>query len=115
RGGIPRPAPPRASSPGAIAFRHRSTSRPERTNRVPISLSGAMCALRRVGMGQGAAKGALAASRSRRAWGERDVMELELHQLDLRYQELRTRQPTRERRLVASLAEIGQQTPIAVV
>lgn len=42
-------------------------------------------------------------------------MELELHQLDLRYEEIRTRQPGRERRLLASLAELGQQTPIVVV
>lgn len=42
-------------------------------------------------------------------------MELELHQLDLRYEEIRTRQPGRERRLLASLAELGQQTPIVVI
>ena len=42
-------------------------------------------------------------------------MELELHQLDLRYQSLRCRAPERERRLLASLAEHGQQTPIVVV
>jgi ParB/RepB/Spo0J family partition protein len=42
-------------------------------------------------------------------------MELEFHQLDLRYDGLRVRQPARERRLLASLAEIGQQMPIVVV
>ncbi len=42
-------------------------------------------------------------------------MDLELHQLDLRYEELRTRHPARERRLLASLAEVGQQVPIVVV
>jgi ParB family chromosome partitioning protein len=42
-------------------------------------------------------------------------MELEFHQLDLRYQHLRVRQPARERRLLASLAEVGQQMPIVVV
>ena len=42
-------------------------------------------------------------------------MELEFHQLDLRYEGLRVRQPARERRLLASLAEAGQQIPIVVV
>jgi ParB family chromosome partitioning protein len=42
-------------------------------------------------------------------------MELELHQLDLRYERLRVRQPARERRLLASLADTGQQMPIVVV
>lgn len=42
-------------------------------------------------------------------------MELELHQLELRYTRLRKRQPAQERHLVASLAELGQQLPIVVV
>lgn len=42
-------------------------------------------------------------------------MELELHQLDRRYEPLRTRNARRERRLLASLAEVGQQAPIIVV
>jgi ParB/RepB/Spo0J family partition protein len=42
-------------------------------------------------------------------------MELEFHQLDLRYEGLRVRRPERERRLIASLAEHGQQGPIVVV
>ena len=42
-------------------------------------------------------------------------MELELHQLDLRYEGLRRRSPLRERQLLASLAEFGQQLPIVVV
>lgn len=42
-------------------------------------------------------------------------MELEIHQLDLRYQDLRRRDPKRERHLLASLAESGQQLPIVVV
>lgn len=42
-------------------------------------------------------------------------MELEIHQLDVRYERLRVRQPTRERRLLASLADVGQQMPIVVV
>lgn len=42
-------------------------------------------------------------------------MDLELHQLELRYQQLRTRDPRRERQLTASLAEVGQLMPIVVV
>lgn len=42
-------------------------------------------------------------------------MELELHQLELRYEALRKRAPVAERQLVASLVEIGQQLPIVVV
>lgn len=42
-------------------------------------------------------------------------MELEFHQLDRRYESLRVRQPERERRLLASLADHGQQTPVVVV
>lgn len=42
-------------------------------------------------------------------------MELELHQLVLRYERLRKRHPRAERSLLASLAEIGQQTPVVVV
>jgi ParB family chromosome partitioning protein len=42
-------------------------------------------------------------------------VELEFHQLDLRYEGLRVRHPARERRLLASLADAGQQTPIVVV
>jgi ParB family chromosome partitioning protein len=42
-------------------------------------------------------------------------MQLEFHQLDRRWEHLRVRQPHRQRRLMASLAESGQQTPIIVV
>jgi ParB family transcriptional regulator, chromosome partitioning protein len=42
-------------------------------------------------------------------------MDLEFHLLDLRYEDLRSRSPGRERRLLSSLAELGQQTPIVVV
>ena len=42
-------------------------------------------------------------------------MELEFHQLDLRYEELRVRRLEREKRLLASLAERGQQVPIVVI
>src|SRR5437870_7657943 len=42
-------------------------------------------------------------------------MKLEFHQLDRRYEHLRTRRPEQQRRLLASLAASGQQTPIVVV
>jgi ParB family chromosome partitioning protein len=42
-------------------------------------------------------------------------MQLEFHQLDRRWNHLRVRHPVRQRRLLASLAEVGQQTPIVVV
>jgi ParB family transcriptional regulator, chromosome partitioning protein len=42
-------------------------------------------------------------------------MRLEFHQLDRPWEHLRVRHPVRQRRLLASLAESGQQTPIVVV
>jgi len=42
-------------------------------------------------------------------------MQLEFHQLDRRWEHLRAQHPARQRRLLASLAEVGQQTPIVVV
>jgi ParB family chromosome partitioning protein len=42
-------------------------------------------------------------------------MQLEFHQLDRRWEQLRVRPPHLQRRLLASLAESGQQTPIVVV
>ena len=42
-------------------------------------------------------------------------MQLEFHQLDQRWEHLRVRQPHLQRRLLASLACAGQQTPIIVV
>jgi len=42
-------------------------------------------------------------------------MQLEFHQLELRWDHLRVRHPARQRRLLASLAESGQQAPIVVV
>src|SRR5881628_236955 len=41
-------------------------------------------------------------------------MQVEFHQLDRRWEHLRVRRPARQRRLLASLAEAGQQTPIVV-
>jgi ParB family transcriptional regulator, chromosome partitioning protein len=42
-------------------------------------------------------------------------MQLEFHQLDRRWEHLRVHHPARQRRLLASLAEVSQQTPIVVV
>ena len=42
-------------------------------------------------------------------------MQLEFHQLELRWEHLRVRHPARQRRLLAALAESGQQAPIVVV
>jgi ParB family chromosome partitioning protein len=42
-------------------------------------------------------------------------VELEFHQLTLRYERLKVVRPEPERRLLASLAEVGQQVPIMVV
>ena len=41
--------------------------------------------------------------------------QLEFHQLDRRLEHLRVRHPARHRRLLASLAETGQQTPVIVI
>jgi hypothetical protein len=46
---------------------------------------------------------------------EQATMQLEFHQLDRRWEHLRVREPQRQRRLLASLADSGQQTPIVVV
>lgn len=42
-------------------------------------------------------------------------MQLEFHQLDRRWEHLRVHEPHQQRRLLASLAECGQQIPIVVV
>lgn len=42
-------------------------------------------------------------------------MEIDLHQLELRHEELRIVDADRRRRLIASVAEIGQQVPVIVV
>jgi hypothetical protein len=42
-------------------------------------------------------------------------MQLEFHQLERRWEHLRVRHAARQRRLLASLAESDQQTPIVVV
>jgi ParB family chromosome partitioning protein len=42
-------------------------------------------------------------------------MQLEFHQLDRRWEHLRVRHPARQRRLLTSPADSGQQTPIVVV
>ena len=42
-------------------------------------------------------------------------MELEIRELDLKYQRLRIRDRAHHRRLVSSLVEHGQQVPVLVV
>ena len=42
-------------------------------------------------------------------------MDLEFHQIDLRFEALRQRDPRRERQLLASLAERGQLCPVVVL
>ena len=42
-------------------------------------------------------------------------MEVEFHQLELKYAALRIADPSRQARLVASLCEHGQQQPVLVV
>jgi ParB/RepB/Spo0J family partition protein len=42
-------------------------------------------------------------------------VQLELHQLTLRYERLRKRSPREERALLVSLSEIGQQLPVVVI
>jgi ParB family transcriptional regulator, chromosome partitioning protein len=42
-------------------------------------------------------------------------MELDLHQLELRYEGLRRRSARKERAVLASLSEIGQQSPVVVL
>ena len=46
---------------------------------------------------------------------EAAAMEIELHQLDLRYAGLRRRSGRKERAVLASLAQIGQQSPVVVL
>ena len=43
------------------------------------------------------------------------IVELNLESLDLKYERLSVRRPTAERRLLASLGETGQQSPVIVV
>ena len=43
------------------------------------------------------------------------TVELDLDALDLRYAKLRARRPMLEKRLMASLEEAGQQSPVIVV
>lgn len=42
-------------------------------------------------------------------------MELELHQLELKYERLRIIEPGRQSRLLAALSEQGQRSPVLVV
>lgn len=44
-----------------------------------------------------------------------NIVEVELDALDLRYAKLRAKRPALEKRLMASLEEVGQQSPVIVV
>jgi ParB-like chromosome segregation protein Spo0J len=46
---------------------------------------------------------------------QRGGVDVELHQLELRHDDLRIRGGDRRRRLIASVAEIGQQVPVIVI
>jgi hypothetical protein len=61
---------------------------------------------------EGAAKaGILRAITSAKAF----LLQIELHQLELRYQALRAAEPLRRRKLLSALCETGQQVPVIVV
>jgi ParB-like chromosome segregation protein Spo0J len=47
--------------------------------------------------------------------GQRGGVVVDLHQLELRHDDLRIRDADRRRRLIASVAELGQQVPVVVV
>lgn len=79
-----------------------------------MAVLGALFALRLPGMGPGTGSESLAPPGSGGAECE-DMMDLEFHQIELRYESLRRTSAERERRLCGSLAEIGQQTPVVVV
>jgi ParB/RepB/Spo0J family partition protein len=68
------------------------------------------CAQEEEGGAKSAAVGGFVLSSS---W--KDQVELEFHRLELRYERLKVARPEPERRLLASLAEIGQQVPVVVV
>lgn len=51
----------------------------------------------------------------RRRSGQREGVDLELHQLETRHADLRIHDERRRRNLIASLAEVGQQVPVVVI
>jgi hypothetical protein len=51
----------------------------------------------------------------RRRWHREGMEEVELHQLDLRHEDLRIHEEAQRRRLLTSVAEIGQQVPAIVI
>jgi hypothetical protein len=71
-----------------------------------------VCHLRLSGSGDGAF--ALIRRRERRR-RQRNGMKIEIDRLDLRYERLRRRDPRREKRILASLAELKQLFPILVM
>ena len=46
---------------------------------------------------------------------QRALVDVDLHQLELRHDDLRIRGGDRRRRLIASVAELGQQVPVIVI
>ena len=46
---------------------------------------------------------------------QREQVDIDLHLLELRFEALRTKNANQERRLMASLAVLGQQLPLVVV
>jgi ParB-like chromosome segregation protein Spo0J len=46
---------------------------------------------------------------------QRDGVEVDLHQLELRHRDLRIHDGEQRRRLIGSVAEIGQQVPVVVI
>ena len=47
--------------------------------------------------------------------GQRDGVDVDLHQLELRHHDLRIHDAEQRRRLIGSVAEIGQQVPVIVI
>jgi ParB-like chromosome segregation protein Spo0J len=47
--------------------------------------------------------------------GQRDGVEVDLHQLELRHRDLRIHDGEQRRRMIGSVAEIGQQVPVVVI
>lgn len=88
----------RESSPGTRKTRCEANHRKPHRNPADFTPSGAQDTI-----GNGG-----------RRW-QRDGVEVDLHQLELRHEDLRICDPVRRRRLIASVAEIGQQVPIVVV
>ena len=89
----------RVGPPRSAQDRHRSSSQQARSEGGGCSATGSVRGLWLSVLGD----------RAPEMSPPRGTMELEHHQLDLRYESLRCRAPAREKHLLASLAEHGQQ------